>query len=125
MADVETAHEQHRTERRREANTMALYIGISLLAALTALPDSKPLHAHGLGVVWGITLGLALAHWFSFWVATRLVSAGKFAKEDVRLRDPDHRDRDRRAEELARRLLTAPCTMAPCLFPRRTCRPSA
>jgi hypothetical protein len=90
MADVETAQEQHRTEqhrteRRREANTMALYIGISLLAALTALPDSKNLHAHGLGVVWGITLGLALAHWFSFWVATRLVSSGEFAREDARL----------------------------------------
>ncbi|MEP9364347.1 hypothetical protein ABLE68_15375 [Nocardioides sp. CN2-186] len=85
MADVETAHEQdraehHRAERRREANTMALYIGISLLAALTALPDSKPLHAHGLGVVWGITLGLALAHWFSFWV-----SAGEFDRHDARV----------------------------------------
>jgi len=85
MAEVEGAHEERRVERRREANTMALYIAICLLAALTALPDSKPLHAHGLGIVWGITLGLAVAHWFAFWVATRLVSAGEFGQDDVEL----------------------------------------
>lgn len=85
MAEVRTAHDEQRVERRREANTMALYIAICLLAALTALPDSKELHAHGLGIVWGITLGLAVAHWFAFWVATRLVSAGEFDRESVEL----------------------------------------
>lgn len=85
MAEVRSAHDEQRVERRREANTMALYIAICLLAALTALPDSKQLHAHGLGIVWGITLGLALAHWFAFWMATRMVSAGEFDREAVEL----------------------------------------
>ncbi|WP_209022005.1 hypothetical protein [Nocardioides sp. 503] len=85
MTVARSRHETQRVERRREGNTMALYIALCLLAALTALPDSKPLHAHGLGVVWGITLGLALAHWFSFWVATRLVSAGEFERDDLEL----------------------------------------
>jgi hypothetical protein len=85
MADTRSAQEEHRVERRREANTMALYIAICLLAALTALPESKELHAHGLGIVWGITLGLAVAHWFAFWVATRLVSAGEFDQQDIQL----------------------------------------
>ena len=83
MADADA--QEHHVERRREANTMALYIAICLLATLTALPDSKQLHAHGLGIVWGITLGLAVAHWFAFWMATRLVSAGEFDKEDAEL----------------------------------------
>ncbi|WP_051551801.1 hypothetical protein [Nocardioides sp. URHA0020] len=85
MVDVRSAHEGQRVERRREANTMALYIAICLLAALTALPDSKDLHAHGLGIVWGITLGLAVAHWFAFWMATRMVSAGEFDRESLGL----------------------------------------
>ena len=33
----------------------------------------------------GITLGLAVAHRFAFWVATRLVSAGEFDQDDVEL----------------------------------------
>jgi hypothetical protein len=83
MTELRTAHDEQRVERQREANTMALYIAICLLAALTALPDSKELHAHGLGIVWGITLGLALSHWFAFVVATRMVSAGEFARKDL------------------------------------------
>jgi hypothetical protein len=62
---------------------MALYVAICLLAALVALPDDA--HAHLLGVIWGITVGLAIAHWFAFRVATRLVGAGRVGRVDVEL----------------------------------------
>jgi hypothetical protein len=62
---------------------MALYVAICLLAALVALPDDA--HVHLLGVIWGITVGLAIAHWFAFRVATRLVGAGQVGLVDVEL----------------------------------------
>jgi len=80
-----TAHEA--LHRRREAVTMALYVSITLLAALT-VSDSP--HGsdfldvltvdHGsdldaLTIVWGTTVGLAIAHWFAFGLAEELVHA--------------------------------------------------
>jgi hypothetical protein len=56
---------------RREAATMGLYAAIVLLGALTAVDETS--HAKELAIIWGSTLGLALAHWFSFAVADRLV----------------------------------------------------
>ena len=60
-------------EMRREGITMALYVAIVLLAALTATPD------HGgtkraAAIIWGTTLGLVVAHWFAFSVSERLVA---------------------------------------------------
>ena len=59
---------------RRESDMMGVYVSIALLAALTAGSD------HGgqsqfavLQVVWGTTLGLALAHWFALTLSARLV----------------------------------------------------
>src|SRR5215211_7436541 len=80
-----TAHEA--LHRRREAVTMALYVSITLLVALT-VSDSP--HGsdfldvltvdHGsdldaLTVIWGTTVGLAIAHWFAFGLAEELVHA--------------------------------------------------
>ena len=57
---------------------MSLYVAIVLLAALMVVPDSS---GHGdvqvLGLVWGTTIGLALAHLFAFRVSARLVSEGR------------------------------------------------
>ena len=50
---------------------MALYVSITLLAALTATDGDD--HLNVLAVVWGTTVGLALAHWFAFTLASRLV----------------------------------------------------
>jgi hypothetical protein len=75
--------ESHRSELRKEASTMALYVAVCLLAALIALPESAVEHTDVLGLVWGITLGLALAHWFAFRVSARLVGAGAVRPADV------------------------------------------
>lgn len=65
--------ERHASEHeRREAFTMALYASITLLGALTVTGR----HHSGVNVfaiVWGTTVGLALAHWFAFSFAVRLV----------------------------------------------------
>jgi hypothetical protein len=52
---------------------MALYVSITLLAALTVTDKKGADHADVLDVVWGTTIGLALAHWCAFGLAARLV----------------------------------------------------
>jgi hypothetical protein len=56
---------------------MALYVAICLIAVLSALQNvvAVPGHVlrHVLGLVWGTTVGLALAHVFAFRIAGRLV----------------------------------------------------
>ena len=74
---------EHLLELRKEAFTMALYVAICLLAALIALPERAVEHTSVLGVIWGIMLGLAIAHWFAFRVSARLVGAGAVRQSDV------------------------------------------
>ena len=62
---------------------MALYVAICLLAALIALPDKDAQHAHALQIIWGVTVGLALAHWFAFRVSARLVGSGSVRPHDA------------------------------------------
>jgi len=50
---------------------MALYVSITLLAALAALDVDAQLNV--LAVIWVTTVGLALTHWFAFTLASRLV----------------------------------------------------
>ena len=69
-------------ELRKEAATMALYVAICLLAALAALPESAA-HAGVTPIMWGVTVGLAVAHWFAFRVSARLVGAGRVRSSDV------------------------------------------
>ncbi len=72
-------------ERRLEASTMALYVSIVLLAALTAWNDSRETSdLTALGLVWGTTLGLTIAHIFAFRVASRLFR-GDRDRDDVRI----------------------------------------
>jgi hypothetical protein len=35
------------------------------------------------GIIWGVTIGLALAHWFAFRVSARMVGAGSVRPHDV------------------------------------------
>jgi hypothetical protein len=74
-ADEASQHHEHVVELRKEAYTMALYVAICLLAAFTALPGTST-HAHLTRIIWGATVGLAVAHWFAFRVSARLVGAG-------------------------------------------------
>ena len=73
-------------EIRKERSTMSLYVSIVLLAALMAVPDSGGHgHAEVLGIVWGSTIGLTLAHLFAFRVSARLVSEGRIPSRDARI----------------------------------------
>jgi hypothetical protein len=86
MADAPAAESPGRHEQvvelRKEASTMALYVAICLLAAFAALPETGA-HAHAMGIIWGVTIGLAVAHWFAFRVSARLVGAGSIRPNDM------------------------------------------
>ena len=70
----------------KEGYTMALYVTICLLAALTAVSeDVRAGHTQVLTLMWGTTVGLALAHWFAFRMSAQLVTGGSFDAHDVRL----------------------------------------
>lgn len=65
---------------------MALYVAVCLLAALIALDENADHgHVRAFALVWGTTIGLALAHAFAFRVSARLAAHGEFGKEDARL----------------------------------------
>jgi len=81
MTNDAKTHSLGDMEWRREAFTMAFYVAVVLIAALVAFDDSRRLPA--LGLVWGTTVGLALAHLFAFDLATRLVK-GSFKSDDDR-----------------------------------------
>ena len=71
-------------ELRKEATTMALYVAVCLLAALAAVAeDSHREPVDVVKIVWGTTIGLAIAHWFAFRVSARLVSAGEVSRHDA------------------------------------------
>src|SRR4029453_691628 len=72
----------HRDDLRKEGWTMALYVAICLIAALTALETVTAVPGHIMGLVWGTTVGLALAHVFAFRVAGRLVHEGELPQAD-------------------------------------------
>jgi hypothetical protein len=63
---------------------MALYVAVCLLAALTAVSErADRSHVDVLAIVWGTTVGLALAHWFAFRLSARLVAAGALARREA------------------------------------------
>src|SRR5262245_62548046 len=71
-------------ELRKEAFTMALYVAICLLAALSVVSGhGEGAHADTFKIVWGTTLGLALAHWFAFRVSSRMVASGSVRRQDA------------------------------------------
>ncbi len=56
---------------------MALYVAICLLAALSAVSEHGGTdELDAFKIVWGTTVGLAVAHWFAFRVSARLVASG-------------------------------------------------
>lgn len=64
---------------------MALYVSVVLLAALVALRDSTDTdQTELLQLIWGTTLGLALAHFYAFRVSSRLVRGRPFDRADLR-----------------------------------------
>jgi hypothetical protein len=79
--DAEADHVD-RDYLRKEAWTMGLYVTVCLLAGLTALESVVAIPGHVFGLVWGTTVGLALAHLFAFRLAGRLVHDGRFPRSD-------------------------------------------
>jgi len=69
----------HRRERDREAVTMALYVGISLLAVMLALPSDFGADAAGDAAVslFLTSVGLIVAHLYAFRLSTRLLHQGQ------------------------------------------------
>jgi hypothetical protein len=72
VASATGADHVHPDHLRKEAWTMALYVAVCLIAALTALESVTAVPGHILGLVWGTTVGLAVAHVFAFRIAGRL-----------------------------------------------------
>jgi len=59
---------------RREADMMAVYLGVTLLVALNVTHDeSPPPLPELLLIIWGTTVGLAVTHWFAIALAAHLV----------------------------------------------------
>jgi hypothetical protein len=59
---------------RREAEMMGLYVSLTLLAVLLTGNDlEEHTKLDVLWIVWGTTIGLAIAHWFALVLSVRLV----------------------------------------------------
>jgi hypothetical protein len=70
----------------REASVMGLYVAVCLLAALIALGENADHgHVRAFGLVWGTTMGLALAHAFAFRLSARLGAGGELTREDAQI----------------------------------------
>jgi hypothetical protein len=82
VASPAGADHVHPDHLRKEGWTMALYVAVCLIAALTALQNVIAVPGHILGLVWGTTVGLALAHVFAFRIAGRLVHDGVLPRGD-------------------------------------------
>lgn len=68
----------------REFFAAALYMAMVLLAALVALPtDRLPSDAAVAGLLVGSAIGLTLAHWLAFRLASHLTVAGGFRTESA------------------------------------------
>lgn len=69
--------ERERTEVWREGITMALYVSLSLLAVMTAMPAQEASSNTKLALTVALTsIGLVLAHQLSFRMSSRLVAPG-------------------------------------------------
>jgi hypothetical protein len=69
----------HDTDEHRvihEGVTMTLYVAVSLLALLTALPATLTDESTVVRTILGTTVGLALAHWLAFRVSSLFVGHG-------------------------------------------------
>ena len=62
---------------------MLLYVAVVLLATLAVL-SSGVVGAELVALIWGTTIGLALAHWFAFRVATQGFGGGYLRGQDFK-----------------------------------------
>lgn len=78
---------QEKVEVWREGVTMALYISLSLLAVMTALPGQEASSDRGLSLLVALTsIGLILAHQVAFRMSSKLFAQGsRLGETDFRL----------------------------------------
>jgi hypothetical protein len=75
---IQRAQQEH---VRKEAFTTILYVSVCLQAALAAVDDAHPVPL--IELIWGTTIGLAIAHWFAFHLSARYVAGGEFHEHDA------------------------------------------
>ena len=63
---------------------MALYVAIALLAALAAINPDRFTRRETLLLIWGTALGLAVAHYVAFRLASSIAKPRHLSREDVR-----------------------------------------
>lgn len=87
VGPADAGHAAHRRERIREGVTMALYISLSLLAVMVALPPdvSPSASASPATVILLTAIGLLVAHWLAFRISARLAHRGKVTSEHLQL----------------------------------------
>jgi hypothetical protein len=73
VADQTSATPQRVSEPIREAVTMTLYVCVVLVAEFVTVGQELESERAAVGVIWGTTVGLALAHVFAFNLAARLL----------------------------------------------------
>lgn len=75
----------HRRSLVREGLTSALYVALVLLATLVVVPQERlPSDLHLVQLMLGAGIGLLVAHWFAFRLATRLTSEqGAWTRTDA------------------------------------------
>ena len=75
---------EHQAELLREVTTMALYVSLSILAVLIALPVAQNDNRVQAGLtVLATGLGLVLAHHLSFRMSSRLANGGLLSPQSV------------------------------------------
>ena len=88
MADTSPVEETPRRTLFQHATTMMLYISIVLLAELAAIPSGHNGGVYGptgwelAAIIWGTTIGLALAHYFAFTIAVHGLSHVNLNRDD-------------------------------------------
>ena len=71
------------THRLVEVTTMALYVSIALLAALAAVDEDALSRNDTLLLIWGTSLGLAVAHYVAFRLASALARGRHLGRADI------------------------------------------
>lgn len=86
-ADATSHDEGHRQARVREGLTMALYIGLSLLAVMVALPRNvtAALEPHPAVALFLTSISLLIAHQLAFRLSARLAHQGALGAEHLDL----------------------------------------
>jgi len=76
VSELESAPHGGRREFVREAVTMALYLSLSLMAVLLAIPTAESGQGDPGSLVFLTAVGLLVAHLLAFAISSRLVSRG-------------------------------------------------